>query len=88
MSSSAGLCRFENGRWRQFNTADGLLHNNVTYLTEAPDHAVWVGRDPIGISRLEFDGDRLRAPAISAPRRACRQRELIFCASTAAAGFG
>jgi signal transduction histidine kinase/streptogramin lyase len=62
VSNSAGVSRLENGRWRQFKTADGLLHDNVTYLTEAPDHAVWVGyRDPIGISRLEFDGDRLRA---------------------------
>jgi signal transduction histidine kinase/ligand-binding sensor domain-containing protein/CheY-like chemotaxis protein len=62
VSTSAGLSRLENRRWRQFKTADGLLHDNVTYLTEAPDHAVWVGyRDPIGISRLEFDGDRLSA---------------------------
>jgi signal transduction histidine kinase/ligand-binding sensor domain-containing protein/CheY-like chemotaxis protein len=60
--TSAGLSRLENGRWRQFKSADGLLHDNVTYLAEAPDLAVWVGyRDPIGISRLEFDGDRLRA---------------------------
>ncbi|MGD0775481.1 MAG: two-component regulator propeller domain-containing protein [Candidatus Solibacter sp.] len=60
-STSAGLNRLENGRWRQFKTADGLLHDNVTYLAEAPDHAVWVGySDPIGISRLEIDGDRLR----------------------------
>ena len=62
VSNSAGVSRLENGRWRQFKTADGLLQNNVTYLTEAPDHAVWVGyRDPIGISRLEIDGDRLRS---------------------------
>jgi len=64
VTTSAGLVRFENGHWRKFKIADGLLHDNVTYLTEAPDHAVWVGyRDPIGISRLEFDagppGDRL-----------------------------
>jgi signal transduction histidine kinase/CheY-like chemotaxis protein len=40
--------------------ADGLLSNSVTYLTEAPDHAVWVAyRDPIGVSRLEVDGDGL-----------------------------
>ena len=65
-STSAGVNRLENGRWRQYKTADGLLHDNVTHLTEAPDHAVWVGyRDPIGISRLEFDagapGARLSA---------------------------
>jgi signal transduction histidine kinase/CheY-like chemotaxis protein/streptogramin lyase len=65
-STSAGVNRLENGRWRQFKIADGLLHDNVTCLTEAPDHAVWVGyRDPIGVSRLEFDaappGARLRA---------------------------
>ena len=61
-STSAGLNRLENGRWRQFQKADGLLHDNVTYLAEAPDHAVWVGySDPIGISRLEIDGDRLRS---------------------------
>jgi signal transduction histidine kinase/ligand-binding sensor domain-containing protein/CheY-like chemotaxis protein len=65
-STSAGVNRLENGRWRQFKIADGLLHDNVTYMTEAPDHAVWVGyRDPIGVSRLEFDagplGARLRA---------------------------
>ena len=62
ISNSAGVSRLENGRWRQFKTADGLLEDNVTYLTEAPDHAVWVGyRDPVGISRLAFDGDRLYA---------------------------
>ena len=54
-STSAGVNRLENGRWRQFKMADGLLHDQVTYMTEAPDHAIWVGyRDPIGISRLEF----------------------------------
>ncbi len=62
VSTPGGLNRLENGRWRQFKTVDGLLHDTVTYLTEAPDHAVWVGyRDPIGISRLEFDGDGLSA---------------------------
>src|ERR1035437_7646924 len=62
VSTSAGLSRLENGHWRQFKSGDGLLQDNVTYLTEAPDHAVWVGyRDPIGISRLEIDGDRLSA---------------------------
>ena len=62
VSSSAGVSRLENGRWRQFETADGLLQDSVTYLTEALDHAVWVGyRDPIGISRLEIDGDRLHS---------------------------
>src|ERR1019366_3416406 len=61
-STSAGLSRLENGRWRQLNSADGLLNDNVTYLAEAPDHAVWAGyRDPVGISRLEIDGDGLRA---------------------------
>src|ERR1019366_8226284 len=61
-STSAGVNRLENGRWRQYKTADGLLHDNVTHLTEAPDHAVWVGyRDPIGISRLEFDAGSLGA---------------------------
>ncbi len=61
VSSSAGLSRLENGHWRQFKTADGLLQDSVTYITEAPDHAVWVGyREPVGISRLEVDGDRLR----------------------------
>jgi signal transduction histidine kinase/ActR/RegA family two-component response regulator len=61
-STSAGVNRLENGRWRQVKVADGLLHDQVTYMTEAPDHAVWVGyRDPIGISRLEFDGDRMSA---------------------------
>jgi signal transduction histidine kinase/ligand-binding sensor domain-containing protein/CheY-like chemotaxis protein len=60
VNTSAGLVRLENGRWRQFTTADGLLHDNTLNLTEAPDHAVWVGyRDPIGISRLEFTGDRV-----------------------------
>ena len=61
-STSAGVHLLENGRWRQLKRADGLLNDNVTYLTEAPDHAVWVGyRDPIGISRLELDGGRLSA---------------------------
>jgi signal transduction histidine kinase/ligand-binding sensor domain-containing protein/ActR/RegA family two-component response regulator len=60
VSTSAGLSLLEDGLWRHFKTADGLLNDNVTYLTEAPDHTIWIGyRDPIGISRLEFAGDRL-----------------------------
>ncbi|MEO8369592.1 MAG: two-component regulator propeller domain-containing protein [Candidatus Solibacter sp.] len=62
VGTARGISRLENGRWRQFTTTEGLLHNSVAYLTEGPDGALWVGyRDPIGISRLEFDGDRMRA---------------------------
>ena len=39
VSTSAGVNRLENGIWRQFRVADRLLHDNVTYLAEAPDHA-------------------------------------------------
>ena len=61
VSGSTGIHRLEDGRWTHFGTQEGLLHNNVTYMAEAPDAALWVGyRDPIGISRLQIDGDRLR----------------------------
>ncbi len=62
VSGATGIARLEDGRWNRFGTRDGLLHNNVTYLAEAPDEALWVGyRDPIGISRLQFEGERIRA---------------------------
>ncbi|MEO8596221.1 MAG: ATP-binding protein [Candidatus Solibacter sp.] len=60
--SSGGISRLENGRWTLFTQANGLLHDNVTYLTEGPDHALWVGyRNPSGISRLEIQGGEVRA---------------------------
>jgi signal transduction histidine kinase/ligand-binding sensor domain-containing protein/ActR/RegA family two-component response regulator len=62
VSGPMGVFRLENGKWTHFQKKDGLLHDNVTYLAEGRDASVWVGyRDPIGISRLEFDGDRMSA---------------------------
>jgi signal transduction histidine kinase/ligand-binding sensor domain-containing protein/ActR/RegA family two-component response regulator len=60
VSGATGINRLENGHWTHFGRKDGLLHNNVTYMAEAPDSSLWVGyRDPIGISRLQFEGDRM-----------------------------
>ena len=55
-ATSLGLACLEEGRWRTLSTRDGLRHDVVTYLAEAPDRSIWVAyRDPMGISRIVLD---------------------------------
>jgi len=54
-----GLTRFESGRWSRFTMQDGLLGNQISYVAEPPDGAVWIAyRDDRGISRLVFHDGR------------------------------
>jgi signal transduction histidine kinase/CheY-like chemotaxis protein/streptogramin lyase len=56
-----GLLRLEAGRWSRLKVSDGLLSNRVSHLAEGTDGSLWVGyADPVGISQLVSDGDRLR----------------------------
>ena len=79
VSTSAGLSLLENGRWRHFTTADGLLHDGVSYLTE--------GSRPFGLGRISRPGRASAVwsstapasmPAISVPRTGCRWPRPIF----------
>lgn len=38
-----GLSRWANGRWQHFETADGLLSNNIVNLRAVKDDEAWVG---------------------------------------------
>jgi signal transduction histidine kinase/ligand-binding sensor domain-containing protein/CheY-like chemotaxis protein len=59
--SSNGVLRLEAGRWSRLTTGNGLLHNRVNRLAEGADGSLWVGYvEPVGISQLVPDGDRLR----------------------------
>src|SRR5579883_252157 len=61
-----GLWRLQNGRWRRYSKADGLLSNNPYIVLVAPDNSLWLRhRFDAGVERVEFDGDRLvRSTAI------------------------
>lgn len=56
-----GLLRLEAGRWTRLTIADGLLHDRVGNLAEAPDGSLWVSyAESAGVSHLVFDGQRPR----------------------------
>jgi len=61
-ATSGGLCYREKAGWQTLSVQDGLRHNIVNYVAEAPDRALWIGyRDPIGVSRITLDGGRVSA---------------------------
>jgi signal transduction histidine kinase/CheY-like chemotaxis protein/streptogramin lyase len=60
-----GLARFKDGQWRRFGVADGLKLQMTFGLTQAADGALWISyREPVGMTRLEFNGDSER-PAVT-----------------------
>jgi signal transduction histidine kinase/ActR/RegA family two-component response regulator len=60
-ASSYGLLKLDRGRWERYTTRDGLRSDDLQYLAAGPD-AVWVGyNDTLGVTRLDFAGDRPRA---------------------------
>jgi len=57
VTTREGLSCLRNGRWERITTQQGLLHDKVTYVAEAPDGAIWLAyRDPIGLTRVSPDG--------------------------------
>ena len=63
-----GLWRFQDGQWRRYQKADGLLSENPYIAAVAPDNSLWVRhRFDAGVERVEFEGERLlRSTAITA----------------------
>jgi len=60
LCGNRGLIRRTHGKWQRFTTKDGLVTDNLAYIAEGPDGAIWIGyREPYGISRIAVDGDRL-----------------------------
>jgi signal transduction histidine kinase/ligand-binding sensor domain-containing protein len=47
-----GLFRYRDGRFTRYQTAEGLVYNDVRFITEDPSGALWVGTTG-GLSRLE-----------------------------------
>lgn len=55
-----GVSRLEGGTWRRFTTRDGLRHDDVAYLAQAGDGAIWMGYyEAVGASRLVARGEKL-----------------------------
>ncbi len=49
-----GLSVLQDGRWSRYTTADGLAHDDVYFLAEAPDGSVWFGYNAsVGLTRLD-----------------------------------
>ncbi len=62
VASSQGLARLENGKWTLFTSRDGLKTDAISYLTPAPDGAIWIGyTEALGASRLVIRGDKVEA---------------------------
>jgi len=60
VAGARGLARRENGVWKRFTAADGLVTNSAGFLSEGPDGSLWMGyRDRSGLSKIEVAGDRL-----------------------------
>ncbi|MGH9161018.1 MAG: two-component regulator propeller domain-containing protein, partial [Vicinamibacteraceae bacterium] len=46
-----GLHRYHHGRWARFRTTEGLVHNDVRFITSGRDGALWIGTRG-GVSRF------------------------------------
>ncbi|WP_321475787.1 two-component regulator propeller domain-containing protein [uncultured Paludibaculum sp.] len=62
VATSKGLRLWRNGVWRLYTALDGLAQDSVAQVRAPSATEVWVGyRGSKGISRLHFEGDRLRS---------------------------
>lgn len=58
IAASKGLLYWRDGVWRRWTIHDGLRSAAVSHVAVGSDGAVWVGyREPIGLSRIKFDGN-------------------------------
>ena len=47
-----GLARFEDGKWRNFSTSDGLASDSIGYITGDHEGYLWIGSNS-GLMRIE-----------------------------------
>ncbi len=58
LATTQGLARFDGKSWKVFTKADGLKADELSAIAEGQG-ALWlVYRDSVGISRMQFDGER------------------------------
>jgi signal transduction histidine kinase/ligand-binding sensor domain-containing protein len=50
--NAGGLARFKDGVWNNYTTKQGLVHNDVRFITEDRTGALWIGTTG-GMSRLQ-----------------------------------
>ena len=56
VAGSRGLAMLEQGHWRRFTTANGLLHDNVAYLAGTRDGDLLLAYfEPLGLTRVGYD---------------------------------
>ncbi|MDQ1354895.1 MAG: hypothetical protein QG657_5204 [Acidobacteriota bacterium] len=48
-----GLVRFKNGAFKHYTREDGLLHDVVNCVMEAPDGAIWIGTQGGGLFKFQ-----------------------------------
>jgi len=62
VGSTSGLYRWDQNGWTRFTAKDGLKRDGVIHVAQADDGALWVAyREPVGVSRLIFSGDKIAA---------------------------
>jgi signal transduction histidine kinase/ligand-binding sensor domain-containing protein/ActR/RegA family two-component response regulator len=60
-AGTRGLARLSNGTWTRYTTREGLLHNEVSYLAEGADGAMWIGySQALGVSQGTAEGQALK----------------------------
>ena len=63
--TSNGLARFDGSNWRVFTKADGLKADDLVALTIGHGQ-FWIAyRDALGISRLQFQGDKVQVTNVT-----------------------
>lgn len=90
VGTDRGLHRYHDGRWTRFRTTDGLVHNDVRFITSDRQGALWIGTRG-GVSR--YRGGRFAnwTTADGLPRGAVRaihiDRENIVWVGTYGGGL-
>ena len=65
-----GLACLKNGQWTRYRIEDGLKSNQVSYVAQAADGAIWLGyAEPFGVTRLAFENPDRRPSMIHYSRQ-------------------
>jgi signal transduction histidine kinase/ligand-binding sensor domain-containing protein/CheY-like chemotaxis protein len=83
-----GLWRLDDGQWRIYRKADGLLSDNAYIIVVAADNTLWIRhRFDAGVERVEFEGDRIVRSTAIVPAGASSVDLTAFHGFDAAGGF-
>jgi signal transduction histidine kinase/CheY-like chemotaxis protein/ligand-binding sensor domain-containing protein len=67
LTSDRGLLRYKEGRWKRFDSADGLRANGLDEVIVAPDGTLWISsEESVGLTHAVVHGDQLRVEIFTA----------------------